>query len=198
MKKASPFGAVFSLAFWLFLSFTAVCGAGEREFALVLEVVDGDTLRVDVGGARKSVRLIGIDCPEFRMNEKASRDAALLGRDVVTLLEQGGRARAFVLGLVSSGSVVYLEGDIRKTDRYGRRLAYVYLSDGRMLNEEIVRAGFAGLMIIGPDTKYAKRLRFAYAMARKEKNGLWAGVAEGGAAPFPDGDRRYAVTPARR
>lgn len=162
----------------------------EREPAFVLEVVDGDTVRVDYNGSRKSVRLIGIDSPECRINQKAQSDARTLGRDVVSIVEQGGRSRAFVRSLVSSGSVVYLEFDIQTTDKYNRLLAYVYLPDGRMLNEEIVRAGFAGLMTIPPCVRYVDLFRLALSDARKNGRGLW----ETGKKPFPDRDRHYAVT----
>lgn len=47
-----------------------------------------------------------------------------------------------------SGLSVRLEYDREKKDKYGRTLAYVYLPDGRCLNEEIIRRAM-GLLISG-------------------------------------------------
>jgi micrococcal nuclease len=49
----------------------------------------------------------------------------------------------------------------------------VYLSDGKMLNEEIVKAGYANLMTIPPNVKYQEKFLKAYREARENKRGLW-------------------------
>ena len=49
----------------------------------------------------------------------------------------------------------------------------MYLSDGKMLNEEIVRAGYANLMTYPPNVKYQERFLRAYKEARGNKRGLW-------------------------
>ncbi len=57
----------------LFLIFIAVSAlAGEK--AVVKRIVDGDTITVISGGNDVKVRLIGIDTPERRENNKALRD----------------------------------------------------------------------------------------------------------------------------
>ena len=54
-----------------------------------------------------------------------------------------------------------------------RLLGYVYLSNGKMLNEEIVKAGYANVMTIPPDVKYKDRFSRAYQETRERKGGLW-------------------------
>ena len=95
-------------------------------FAQVVErVVDGDTLIVrDVG----RVRLIGVDTPE---SVHPNRPVEFFGRE----------ASAFTKRLVA-GKRVRLEYDQRRTDRYGRTLAYVHLPDGTFVNAEIIRRGY--------------------------------------------------------
>jgi micrococcal nuclease len=44
--------------------------------------------------------------------------------------------------------------DVQTRDWYDRLLAYVYLPDGKTLNEEIIRAGYAQIMTIPTDVKY--------------------------------------------
>jgi micrococcal nuclease len=42
-----------------------------------------------------------------------------------------------------------------------------------MLNEEIVKAGYAVIMTVPPNVKYKDRLLEAYQEAEEEKRGLW-------------------------
>ena len=71
------------------------------------------------------------------------------------------------------GDTVKMEFDVEKRDKYSRLLGYVYLSDGKMLNEEIVKAGYANLMTIPPNVKYQDRFLKAYREARENRKGLW-------------------------
>jgi len=69
--------------------------------------------------------------------------------------------------------LITIELDVQERDRYGRILGYVYLSNGKMLNEEIVKAGYAIIMTIPPNVKYKDRFLKAYQEARESKRGLW-------------------------
>jgi micrococcal nuclease len=62
------------------------------ESAKVLEIVDGDTLKVNYEGKEESVRLIGIDAPESRINKKAKEDAKRSGEDLKTIIAMGREA----------------------------------------------------------------------------------------------------------
>ena len=48
-----------------------------------------------------------------------------------------------------------LEGDVEARDRYGRRLAYVIL-DGERFNDELLRLGYAELLVIEPNHAHAR------------------------------------------
>lgn len=76
-------------------------------------------------------------------------------------------------GLVKPGDLLKIEFDVRTRDKYGRLLAYLYLPSGKMLNEEIVKAGYAQLMTIPPNLKYQERFSMAYREARENHRGLW-------------------------
>ena len=45
-----------------------------QETVKILRVVDGDTLKINYKGKQESIRLIGIDAPESRVNPKAKRE----------------------------------------------------------------------------------------------------------------------------
>ena len=58
-------------------------------------------------------------------------------------------------------------------DRYGRALAYVYLSDGRMFNELLAERGYAVPLTIPPNVDFADRFVAAARRAREAGRGLW-------------------------
>ncbi len=142
--------------------------AGMTE-ARVVEVVDGDTLRVSIDGQVYSLRYIGIDTPE---TVHPSRPVEAMGPE----------ASAANAALVE-GQVVYLEKDVSETDRYGRLLRYVWLPDGRMVNEELCRQGYAQASSYPPDIKHQERLAAAVREAREAGRGLWSATAEAVATP---------------
>lgn len=135
----------------------------------VKRVVDGDTL-VLVSGER--VRLIGIDTPELHESDKLYRDSKRSQQSASEIKEMGQRAYQFTKDLVE-GKVVSLEFDVEREDRYKRLLAYVYLKDGKFVNAEIVKAGYASLMTYPPNVKYADLFLKLYREARENKHGLW-------------------------
>ena len=141
------------------------------EFVKVLSVVDGDTLKVNYKGKEESVRPIGIDAPESKPNKKAKMDAQRSGEDLKTIIAMGKEATKYVKTLVKPGDTVRIEFDVQRRDQYRRLLVYVYLSDGKMLNEEMVKAGYANLMTLPPNVKYQEKFLKAYREARENKRG---------------------------
>ncbi|MCX5712702.1 MAG: thermonuclease family protein [Candidatus Omnitrophica bacterium] len=137
---------------------------------MVKRVVDGDTLLLENGSR---ARLIGVDTPELHESEKLYRDSKRSGEDVSTIKKLGQQAYEFTRGLVE-GKRVALEFDAEKYDKYNRLLAYVFLKkDGTFVNAEIVKQGYASLMTIPPNVKYAEQFKQLYKEARENKRGLW-------------------------
>jgi len=136
---------------------------------MVKRAVDGDTLVLENG---ERLRLIGIDTPEMHESNKLYRDASRTGQDIKTIQELGRRAYKFTRDLVESKRV-RLEFDVEKKDKYGRLLAYVYLKDGTFVNAEIVKQGYASLMTIPPNIRYADLFLKLYQEARENRRGLW-------------------------
>ncbi len=137
---------------------------------LVERAVDGDTLKLESG---ERVRLIGIDTPEMHESNKLYKDSQRSGENVATIQKLGRRAYEFTKKLVE-GQRVSLEFDVEKYDKYDRLLAYVYLKkDGTFVNAEIIKQGYASLMTIPPNAKYANLFLKLYQEARNNKRGLW-------------------------
>ncbi len=127
------------------------------------EVFDGDTIEVSLpGGKLETVRYIGIDTPEThhprKKVEELGREAWKANRDLVL------------------HEWVRLETDIETRDRYGRLLAYVWFKEGEdaaMVNEVMVRKGYAMPFTFPPNTRYTDLFRKAFSKAREEGQGLW-------------------------
>ena len=125
----------------------------------VTRVVDGDTVEVspEVQGV-SDVRLIGVDTPETK--------------DPSTGVEPcGPEASAFTAQRLE-GTQVGLEFDEDTKDDFGRALAYVWVGD-ELFNETLVRQGYAEVLTIAPNDKYAARLEAAQRQAQAEGLGIW-------------------------
>lgn len=172
---AEKMGGKMQLGLLLVLLLGGQAIAGTSSYlARVVGVVDGDTLKITVSGNIESVRLIGIDTPESKINKKARKDAKRSRQDVQAILSLGKAAFGYTKSIVKPGDMVRIEQDVESRDRYGRILAYVYLKSGKMLNEEIVAAGFASILTIPPNVKCKDRFLRAYRIARENGRGLWA------------------------
>lgn len=140
----------------------------------VVSWTDGDTLRVALASGTVRVRLIGIDAPETSRGDRASRQGTHLGKDAATIARLGRQAKAAAERLAPPGTPVRVETDVQAYDRYGRLLAYVFLADGRMVNEELVRQGWAMVLTVPPNVRYVDRFVRAQQDARKHGRGLWS------------------------
>jgi micrococcal nuclease len=131
------------------------------EPAEVRRVIDGDTLVVHVAGKEERVRLLGIDTPELprdgRRGEFLAVEAAECSRDL------------------TSGKAVLLIDEPQRENRddYDRLLRYVRLPDGRILNAELIRRGYARVFTRYPFERQQEFLALE-AEARAGEIGLWA------------------------
>lgn len=128
--------------------------------ALVTRVVDGDTIVIEND---RKVRLIGIDTPE---TVDPRRAVGCFGK------EASKETKKLV-----EGKTVYLNKDVSEVDKYGRLLRYVYLPENDdvyiLVNDYLVRAGFAKASTYPPDVRFAEQFRQAEAEARTSSRGLW-------------------------
>lgn len=140
----------------------------------VVSVTDGDTINVLIGTERKALRYIGIDTPE----------TVAPGQPVGCFGQEASNENKRLV----EGKMVRLEKDVSETDRFGRLLRYVYLTDGAMVNELMVSNGFAQSSTFPPDVKYQERFSAAQRAAQEQGKGLWTTCAvapEPTATPVP-------------
>lgn len=132
-----------------------------NEYLPVTKVVDGDTFWAD-NGTKKGVkvRLIGVDAPESRNAFK--KIVGYYGKEAKTYLTK-----------MILDKKVKLVVDIDSLDQFGRTLAYVYLEDGTFVNSNLVENGYAMIMTVPPNIKYAEKFLKLQQEARENNRGLW-------------------------
>ncbi|MEW5899319.1 MAG: thermonuclease family protein [Bacillota bacterium] len=135
--------------------------------ASVTKVIDGDTVWVRLkDGREEKVRLIGVDTPE------STREVEPYGKEAAAYTKKRLEKKT-----------VYLELDVGERDKYDRLLAYVWLSrpkdDGaeevraKMFNAELLLNGYAQVLTVPPNVKYAELFTGFQREAREKKKGLW-------------------------
>ncbi|KAB2952023.1 nuclease [Heliorestis acidaminivorans] len=137
--------------------------------ATVTRVVDGDTIKVTLEGKEETVRLTGVDTPETKHPSKPVEP-------------YGPEASEFTKNTLA-GKKVFLELDVQPRDRYGRILAYVWLSKPandsdqevrqKLFNAHLLLRGYGQQLTIPPNVKYADLFRTYVKEARERKAGLW-------------------------
>lgn len=120
----------------------------------VKKVVDGDTLVVEQNSAEQTVRLIGIDAPEF--NEDGAKEATIRLKELV------------------EGKEVILESDESQSDKdvYGRILRYIYV-DNILINQKMIEEGLSEEYTFKTAYKYQDNFKSAEISAKDKGLGVW-------------------------
>lgn len=152
----------------------------QNSLVSVSRVIDGDTIVVrlnspqvaDINGQDIHVRLIGINSPE--LNDKRPKVACLAQK-------AKGEAEKILDGstsLTTGGQKIYLEKDLTQGDydKYGRLLAYVFLSVTSTqinFNQLMIEEGYAYEYTYNLPYKYQSEFKDAQNKARTAQKGLW-------------------------
>ncbi len=130
----------------------------------VVRVSDGDTIRIDLGdgtGKQATLRFIGVDTPETRAPDKVVQ---CYGRE----------ATVFARQLIGTGPVTLAtDSKTSDRDRFGRLLRYVYLADGRSVQKELLKGGYAFAYTKFPFTRSDEFVALQLE-AQVNKRGLWS------------------------
>lgn len=144
----------------LFLGFICIGWFGWQLRTIVLEesstfypaqivyVIDGDTVVVLYDDQEIKVRMIGIDTPESVSSNKMENTY------------EGRLASSFAKKELYEGRKVYLEFDEQRKDKYGRTLAYIWLSKDANSNsfEDFKKYNFGAILL---QNTYCKPLSYA-------------------------------------
>ena len=127
----------------------------------VARVIDGDTVELETG---ETLRYIGIDTPETKHPSKP----------VQCYGEEAYQANKKLV----EGKTVRIVKDVSEFDKYKRLLRYVYVitqssPSGILVNDYLVRNGFAFASTFPPDVKFAEQFLQAQRNARENNRVIW-------------------------
>lgn len=117
----------------------------------VLEVIDGDTLKINSNGEERRVRLMGVNAPEL---------TKCLGIEAKEKLKE----------LVINKKIILKD---QFNDPYGRIMVNVLVGE-MYINKEMLSSGFGRMDYYENPRRF--ELKEAYAEARTKKQGLFSGV----------------------
>jgi endonuclease YncB( thermonuclease family) len=142
--------------------------SSKYETAKVVRVKDGDTLVAEINGKEETIRLIGVDTPESVGKYKDNPEP------------YGVEASKFTKSILTPNKTIYLTKDVGNKDNYQRLLRYVWIEkpDNEKLKESMVNAilvneGYANVMTVPPNVKYAAVFKTLEKEARELNKGLW-------------------------
>ena len=152
MKRVVLFCCMF------FLGINLVYANEKVEF---VKCVDGDTFRVTINSEEHLVRMIAIDTPELAKNGNKAEYYA-------------NEASDYTCNKLKNAKKIELEYDNNsdKVDKYDRVLAWVYV-DGKLLQEDLVKNGYAKIAYLYDDYKYTSTLQEKQELASANEKGLW-------------------------
>jgi micrococcal nuclease len=162
MAVAMAFVSIGQLAGFIGRDVSGDLARFDRADVRVERVVDGDTLDVLRPGDSEPtrVRLVGVDAPE--LHDQGTGQPAYWADESTRVARARCEGKAVLLRLPELGT----------RDKYGRLLAYVYLSNSESLNEFLVRTGNTYA-----DRRFDHPFRAVYEQAeneaRKKERGLW-------------------------
>jgi endonuclease YncB( thermonuclease family) len=127
----------------------------------VVNVVDGDTIKIQNSSEIETVRLIGVDTPE---TVHPSKPVECYGKE----------ASSFVENLLKDTQVyIELDSSQGERDRYGRLLAYIFLPDKVLVNQLIISEGYGFEYTYNTPYKYQQDFKHAEQRATNLQKGLW-------------------------
>jgi micrococcal nuclease len=141
---------------------TASKNDSQYTYYSITDVVDGDTVKININGIIETLRLIGLDTPETVDPRKEvqcfGKEASNKGKELLT------------------GKKVRIEKDSTQgdKDKYGRTLAYIYTESGIFYNKYMIEQGYAHEYTYNSAYKYQAEFKQAQKTAEANKVGLWS------------------------
>lgn len=135
--------------------------------ARVVDVIDGDTLKVHLNGKVETIRVIGIDTPE---TVHPSEPVGCFG------YEASNKAKELLTGTTVK---VVTDASQGERDKYDRYLAYITLENGTDFGEAMLRGGYAYEYTYGNAYANQSTYKAAETYASSNEVGLWAPEACG-------------------
>lgn len=151
----------YRILFIICIFFIGVSFVSAKERVTFSKCVDGDTFKVEVNGNIKTVRMLAVDTPE---SVHPTKGVEFYGKE----------ASNFTCEMVTNAKNLKLEYDDNsdKEDKYDRLLAWVWVDDV-LLQDELIKNGYAEVAYLYDDYKYTSLLEDHQRQAEISKIGIW-------------------------
>lgn len=145
----------------MFVFSISFASASSKEKVTFSKCVDGDTIKVEINGKVNTVRLLAVDTPE---SVHPTKGVEYYGKE----------ASDYTCNLITNAKKIELEYDKNsdKKDKYDRVLAWVWIDDN-LLQDELIKNGYAEVAYLYGDYKYTNTLKDHQAVAEASRIGIW-------------------------
>ena len=151
---------------------TVEAAISKKQTVKFARAVDGDTAKLSIKGKTYTFRFLAIDTPE---TVKPGTPVAFMGK----------RASNYTKSALKNAKKLQIQYDGNQIDKYGRKLAWIFV-DGQLLQDKLVKKGYARVYYIYGKYKYTNKLRASEKTAKRKKLGVWKNYK----AAFPDSNNR--------
>jgi endonuclease YncB( thermonuclease family) len=126
--------------------------------ASLSKCIDGDTAVFTVNGKAQTTRFLFIDTPEYTKTKE----------------RYGKEATEYTCSRLKKAKKITLELDGKdKYDKYNRMLAWVWVDEKNLLQEDITKAGLVKGYYDYGDYRHESKIRAAMTYAKKNKKGMY-------------------------
>ena len=155
----------------------------ERIEVVYYSGIDGDTAKFKLNDEIVTVRFLGINTPEsegpYREEEAYGKEAS---NNTKKKLENAKKIE------------IEYDSNASSKDKYDRILAWVWVDD-KLIEEELIKEGYAKTYMLQDNYKYADILKKAEKQAKESKIGIWSDNLENaGQESNNDDNSEYNIT----
>lgn len=136
--------------------------SASQKFKVTLDkCIDGDTAKFIIKGEARTVRFLSINAPEIAHD---GNEAEFYGDE----------SSSYVCNRLKNADIIKLQYDPKsdEVDKYDRVLAWVFV-DGDLLQEDLVKKGYAEVKYVYDDYLYSSSLKELESSAKEAKIGMW-------------------------
>ena len=133
-------------------------------------IIDADTVKFN----DTTCRFAYIDTPESKRNDRAKQKVDNCnGITLETMVDAGKESASYLNSILEKGNTY--KYDVISIDKYNRNVCVIWMDNNEMLNEKLVREGYAvPYYYFIKDGDIERQMRLSSMAAKKNKSGLFA------------------------
>ena len=133
------------------------------------KITDGDTVKF----GETTCRFAYIDTPESKRNDRAKNKVdECPGLTLETMVDAGKESANYLNSILELGRTY--KYDVISSDKYDRKVCVIWINNNEMLNQLLVREGYAvPYYHFIKDSNIEKQMRLSATTAKKTRSGLY-------------------------